>query len=137
MVSEKVYGKEKKAEVVPIIMSSDDSDIEEIEIDNNLLEQPFQVASSTSTFRLLYDTSASPSSDIMIPRATSTLDPTAFSVIATDGSGTSSLSAPDLEVLPTIPTPPLIASPLQKNAAFTSFDERLANPYGLGRKYTF
>ena len=74
MVSEKVYGKEKKAEV---IMSSDDSDIEEID---NFLEQPF--ASSTSTFRLLHDTSASPSSGIMIPRATTTLDPTAFSVIA-------------------------------------------------------
>lgn len=137
MVSEKVCGKEKKAEVFPIITSSDDSDIEEIEIDNYFLEQPEPVASSTSTFRLLYDTSASPSSDTMITRSTSTLDPTAFSVIATDGSGTSSPSAPDLEVLPTIPTPPLIASPLPKKAAFTSFDERLANPYGLGRKFAF
>jgi hypothetical protein len=135
MVSEKVYkGKEKKAEVYPIIMSSDNSDMEEIEIDNHLLEQPF-APSSTSTFSLLHDTSASSPSGIMIPRSTSTLDPTAFSVIATDGSGTSSPSAP--EVLPTIPTPPLIASPLPKKAAFTSFDESLANPYGLGRKYTF
>lgn len=133
MVSEKVHKKEKNAEVYPIIMSSDDSDIEEIEI-NNLLEPPF-APSSTSTFSLLHDTSASPPSGIMIPRATSTLDPTAFSVIATDGSGASSPSAP--EVLPTFPTPPLIASPLPKKAAFTSFDESLANPYGLGRKYTF
>jgi hypothetical protein len=57
----------------------------------------------------------------------------AFSVIYTVG--TSSPSAP--KVLPTIPTPPLIAFSLPKKAVFTSFDESLTNPYGLRHKYTF
>lgn len=120
MVSEKFYDKKNKAKVFPV-MSSDDSDIEEIEI-NDLLEQPFNAlaSSSTPTVSLVPDTA---------------LDTTAFSVIGTVGSGTSSPSAP--EVLPRIPTSPLIASPLPKKAAFTSFDESLANPYSLGRKYAF
>lgn len=51
-MSVKVYKEEEeKAEVFPIIMSSDDSNIEEIEINNHLrvLEQPFAPSSTSAT----------------------------------------------------------------------------------------
>jgi len=131
MVSEKVYGKQKKTEISPI-MSSDDSDIEVISY--NPPEQPFNTfpppPPSTSTFGLIYDASTSHASALGATSSASGF--TAESLVS---EATIAVATP--EVPPTIPTPPLIASPLPKKAAFTSFDESLANPYGLGRKYTF
>ncbi|KIM34972.1 hypothetical protein M413DRAFT_32859 [Hebeloma cylindrosporum] len=132
----KVYGKgkEKIAEIFPIL--SDDSDIEEINNNYHPLEHSH---SSTSTVSLIQDASTTSSLSLVpitpgLGTTASALGTTAFSASATVMAMTH--SAP--EVSPTIPTPPLIASPLlPKKAAFTSFDESLANPYGLGRKYAF